>query len=292
MKLPADFSCKITGLKNEYISLIINNSEDIADIPKEETLINPIKTAEAIEKGDLIDYSKLENKNKTTPIFVPESINWTECPKEGKFSIIGSFNFEIEKKIEFILPIISPQNYTSNCSIDNSSTIKGEINCVIENELLEESLIFEQQIIRDGLKELFIIDRFQSKEKMNCSIGNITKDNETTDNIEDIEIIDKAIKRTKISISFRQIKHFIYKSGEISFMFFALITEKLKAGEKIKLFVNLIKANGEREDKSTEVICTLVNNITLDNEKSQQGDFNCSKKNLTEEYYSLRLNNS
>ena len=75
-------------------------------------------------------------------------------------------------------------------------------------------------------------------------------------------------------------------------MFFALITEKLKAGEKIKLFVNLIKANGEREDKSTEVICTLVNNITLDNEKSQQGDFNCSKKNLTEEYYSLRLNNS
>lgn len=250
------------------------------------------KTAKAIEKGDLIDYSKLENKNKTTPLFIPESINGTECAKEGKFKIIGSLNFEIENKSEFLLPLVSPEDYTSNCSIDKSSAGKGEINCVIKNELLEESLVLDSQIIRDGLKELFIIERFKSKEQMNCSIGNRTNDNELPDNIEDIEIIDRAIKRTKITISFRQIKQFIYKSGEISFMFFALITEKLSAGEKIKLLVNLIKANGEREEKSTEIICTLVNNITLDNGKSQQGDFNCSKKNLTEKYYSLRLNNS
>ena len=291
-KVQADFNCKITGLKNEYMSLIMNNSDDIGDIPKEETLLNPIKTAEAIEKGDLIDYSKLENKNKTITLFIPEGINGTMCPEEGKFKIIGSLDLDIDKRIEFILPLVSPKNYTSNCSIDKSSTGKGEINCIIEDELIEQPLIFDQKIIRDGLKELFILEKFKSEEVMNCSVGNRTDDNELPDNKEDIEIIDKAIERTKITITFRQIRQFIYKPGEISFLFFALVTKKLTAGEKIKLFVNLIKANGEREDKPTEVICTLVNNITLDNELSEQGDFNCFKANLTEEYYSLRLNNS
>ena len=293
-KQQADFSCKITGLKNEneYMSFIMNNSDDIGDIPKNETLLNPVKTSEAIKKGYLIDYSILENKNKTTPIFIPESINGSSCPEEGKFKIIGSLDFEIENKTEFILPLISPKNSISNCSIDKSFTGIGEINCVIEKELLNEPLSFNQKIIRDGLNELFILEKFKSKELMNCSIGNKTDDKEEPDDKEDIEIIDKAIERTKIVITFRQIRQFIYKPGEISFMFFALITEKLSAGEKIKLFVNLIKTNGEREDKPTEVICTLVNNITLDNEKSEQGDFICFKANLTEEYYSLRLNNS
>ena len=59
---------------------------------------------------------------------------------------------------------------------------------------------------------------------MNCSVGNTTKDSELPDNKEDIEIIDKEIERTKITITFKQIKQFVYNPGKIIFMFFALIT--------------------------------------------------------------------
>ena len=118
-QIQADFTCNITGLDKtkEYKSFILNSTDDIVGIPKEETLLDPIKTAEAIEKGYLIDFSKIENKNKFPPLFISESIDGSKCSEEGEFKIIGSLNVEIEKKIEFILPITSPKNYLSKCSI-------------------------------------------------------------------------------------------------------------------------------------------------------------------------------
>jgi SpoVK/Ycf46/Vps4 family AAA+-type ATPase len=59
-----DFKCTLSGLKEEYYSLRLNSSDYIAGIPDDETLLNPVLTAEAIERGDLLDYSLDENKGQ------------------------------------------------------------------------------------------------------------------------------------------------------------------------------------------------------------------------------------
>ena len=47
-----DFDCNITGLDEtkEYKSFILNRTDDIVGIPKDETLLDPVKTEEAIKK--------------------------------------------------------------------------------------------------------------------------------------------------------------------------------------------------------------------------------------------------
>ena len=100
--------------------------------------------------------------------------------------------------------------------------------------------------------------------------------------------IEEAEKRASIAISFRQINKFNYDSGTITFMLFTLISANLNKGHQIKLLVNLIKMNGEREDHFTEITCVLQQDVTyLD--QSIQGDFQCILSGLEEEYYSLRL---
>ena len=71
-------------------------------------------------------------------------------------------------------------------------------------------------------------------------------------------------------------------------MLYTLISANLNKGHQIKLLVNLIKASGEREDRTTEITCALQQEVTyLD--QSVQGDFKCILSSLEEEYYSLRL---
>ena len=59
-----DFECTLSGLEEEYYSLRLNSSDYIVGIPDDETLLNPVLTAEAIERGELIDYSLIENKGE------------------------------------------------------------------------------------------------------------------------------------------------------------------------------------------------------------------------------------
>jgi len=51
-----------SGLKEEYYSLRLNSFDNISGIPDDETLLNPVLTAEEIERGELLDYSLSENK--------------------------------------------------------------------------------------------------------------------------------------------------------------------------------------------------------------------------------------
>ena len=74
-QIQADFSCQLNGLTGTYTSFILSYSDNVAGIPKEEILLNPIKTNEAITGGYLLDYSVEENKGKLPSIFTPSSIN-------------------------------------------------------------------------------------------------------------------------------------------------------------------------------------------------------------------------
>ena len=387
----ADFDCVINGLDKEtkYKSIELNSSDYLIAIPQEKILLDPVKTNESIENGDLIDYSISKNSNKNQPLFIPELIDGTSCSESGKYKILGFLNNEIKTKIEFILKAKYPANYISKCIIDKSKAGKTEINCEIGNQLSGQPLIFDTQIIRKGLNELLTFVNIKS-DAMNCSKGNITlednpiiipvdktnistdklssdfnsdensfwpnytsdsnsyhENNETflngtekiseflIDNISDISnnsiidnnnetlltdqinnssnyssssdisstsdstlviepvyILDNALEKAKLKISFRQINNFIYNSGTIQFMLYALVTEPIKTGEEVKLNAYLIKANGEREDIVQEASCLLIKDVSPKEGESLQGDFNCSIKYLEEEYYSLKLINS
>ena len=282
-QVQADFSCNITLNETlNYTSFVLNHTNNVVGIPKDETLLNPVKTYEAIEKENLTDYSKEENKNKSVPLFIPELIDGSSCSEEGEFKIIGSLNTDIEQDIEFTLPMTYPQNYSSNCTIVKIAPGKGEMHCVVEKEFFGKPLIIEQQTIRDGLKELFTLKRIKSNNYLYCGYLDIKVKEDK----------EKAENRTKIPITFRQIKDFKSYPGGVTFMIFALITEKIKPIENITIFVNLIRGDREKEDETTEVICTLSKKISSEIGKPVQGEFICNKTGLEEEYYSLRLNSS
>ena len=284
-QIQANFSCNITVNETiNYTSFVLKSTNDVAGIPKDETLLNPVKTQEAIENGKLTDYLEEKNKNKFPPIFIPEKIDGTSCSEEGEFKIIGSLNAtEIKDDIiEFTLPMTYPQNYSSNCTIIKNNPGKGEIRCVLENELFGKPLIIEQQTIRNGLEELLTLKNIKSNNYLYC--GNI--------DIKEKVDREKAQNRTKIPITFRQIKNFTSYTGGITFMIFVLITKNIEPNETIILFVNLIKDNGEKEDEATEVKCFLSNNINNISYEIAQGEFICNKTGLIGSYSSLRLNSS
>ena len=118
----ADFSCKIPDLDEtktyEYFELY--DSEDIAGIPDEEVLLNPVKTQEAIDAGTLTEYSLEENKNKLPIYFQTESINGV-VSEEGEFTNVGTVVQEITEEIKFTLHLLYPGNYITECTIPNAS---------------------------------------------------------------------------------------------------------------------------------------------------------------------------
>ena len=422
----ADFKCTIGGLDEtkEYESVEISDSESIAGIPEDKTLLDPIKTRDAIELGQLLDYSLEENKSKLPVIFNTESINGEKCVEDAEFKIVGSADKEIETDLEFIIYLTYPSDNFAKCSISKAGPGKMEINCIMAHEVSGESIMFEQQVLRNGLKDFLTFKSVKSDKELNCASGNITEsdiptinydeehaishgssieseeisnntsiesndtsseinndstnqlidlngtdiynnksieettdgtdidnntitegtdidnntitdetdiDNNTTTDIdnntttdkqttdgtdtdnntttdeqtsknytliyegldnEEIVIVQEAIERANLAISFRQLNKFTYSSGTITFMFFGLITDFLKQGFEIKIFVNLIKISGEREDEAKEIICSLSDDISPPEGQSLQGSFKCTKSGLEEEYYSLRFNSS
>ena len=108
----------------------------IAGIPEDETLLNPVKTEEAISSWKLIDYSKEENQNSFQALFSAQSIN-DDVSEDGKYTITGKLNKEIEHDVEFILYLAFPH------------------------------MIIEQQVTRKGFIELFTFTGIESEGEFN-----------------------------------------------------------------------------------------------------------------------------
>ena len=60
-KKQADYKIIDLDKDKEYTFFEIHNSEQIADIPEDKTLLGPDKTAEAISNGQLLVFSDEEN---------------------------------------------------------------------------------------------------------------------------------------------------------------------------------------------------------------------------------------
>ena len=291
-KVQAEYTCTIANLddKKEFISLELSSSEDIAGIPEDKILLDPVKTEKAIKEGLILDFSLEENKNKLPIMFTPSSIDGSKCYEKGEFTIAGEIDGEIKDTLKFNIPVAYPEDSMTECNIDKTEKGEAEISCVIGKETIQKNLIFEQQILRNGLEELLTFGRIKSKNEMTCAEGNITIFDNGTDIIEtdlntnDTDKTDSPGRnetREDISISFRQINGFAFNKAEktVSIFLFALLTEEYTAKTEFTIEVNLIGDDGEMEEKTTELICLSEKDIKPSSEGHPiQGDFKCSAK--------------
>ena len=167
----ADFICQLTVDTSEtYTSFRFSHSDSIAGIPNEETLLDPVKTDEYINNKLLLNYTEEDNKEKLPIMFTPLEIDGSSCQKKGEFKISGTVSESVITKLNFNIPVTYPEEFITQCNIDADSS---EINCIIGNKLEDKLLKFEQQIIREGLKELLVIANVESSGNMNCIERNI-----------------------------------------------------------------------------------------------------------------------
>ena len=275
----ADFDCEIEDLDKtkEYESFELYDSKDIAGIPEDKILINPVKTKKAIKNGKLLDYSLEENKNKLSIYFTVESINGTVSEK-GEFIIVGTVNQEITEENKFNLKLAYPWKYMTKCIIPKAPAGKVEIVCQLHNSFSGHIMI-AQQVIRKGSKELFTITSFKSFEELHWNKDALPTDNTT----EEIISAEEAEKKLDISLSFRQINHFIFNptSHFITFYFFGITTQPIKASYQFIIELYLILSGGVMDTTLSEAICTLEQAVEPKG-KQAQADFSCKIPDLDE----------
>jgi len=138
----APFSCSISGLEKEYTSLEISYSKEIAGIPDDILLLDPVKTEHGIETNILTDFSE----NPSVPSsFTPGSVDVSKCPEKGELSISGEFDKALTTKVEFLIISSDLSLARFKCSISPGQSV---INCVSNDDInIRRSLIFEQQVI-------------------------------------------------------------------------------------------------------------------------------------------------
>ena len=153
-----NYSCEIQINNNDYSSFELSryNNINIEDIPEDKALLNPLKTDKAI-KDKIIGNFK-EN------IFNSSFIITKNCHNINEFRITGIFNGVLDKTINFTMKTF-PLEYILDCTLYKNLEEEAEIHCVVHDKIYLSDLIIEQQIIRDGLKELFIISKINSANK-------------------------------------------------------------------------------------------------------------------------------
>ena len=87
---------------------------------------------------------------------------------------------------------------------------------------------------------------------------------------------------SKLAISFRQLNNYelIRNENKITFLFYGMVSEDLPKGYIIKMDVNLIKNNIEKENDTRTAICFLKRGIDVKGNEPVQGDFSCVIENL------------
>ena len=284
----ADFECNITGLNEtqEYKSFKLYDSKDIAGIPEDEILLDPVKTEEAIKDGILLDYSLEENKNKFPIYFNTETIlpiNGTYSPEGLNINIEGNIKQEIENETKINITLTYPKNYTAECTIPKTPVGKAYIYCLLKSNI-SSFVIIEQQILRDGLNEFLTIASGKSAYEIEWNDHFFDNTTEFTP--------EEAEKKLNLGLSFRQINHFIFNptSHFISFYFFGITTRPIIASYKIIFQLYLILSGGIRDTTLSTATCTIGQAVDP-NGGQAQADFNCEIEDLdkTKEYESFEL---
>ena len=246
----APFKCEKKGLIESlvYTSLRLNSSDSIAGIPiDDETALNPALTDEAIENGEVKDFSD-PKEAEVPPSFTFESIKEEQCTKDGKFLIKGSLSEEKTIPAQFSIPLTYPEGITLTCSFEEK-----DIQCIADKEL-DDSIIIEQMIITEGSEELFILKKI-IQDSMKCENG----------------LKVQAEEKTNIAVSFRQVCNIEPISSGFSFFFAAFVNTNLPQSYELDINV-IIMIEGSPVKKVAK--CTLKEAVTVTG-APVQGDFEC-----------------
>ena len=229
-----DFKCTLSNLKEEYYALRLNSSEDIAGIPDDEILLNPVLTSEAIERGDLLDYSLDENKgqDKIPSTFKSMSVKEENCKTDGKLIIDGKLSKDVKNELKFDLPLTYPEGITLSCSLSSLKAGDSSISCQVDRTL-ESQIIIEQMTIKDGGEEVLTIESIVSEGNIICSDG----------------LLQEAEERTNLDVALRQVSQ-LKENGNNGFSFFlaALLTKAYAAGAELKINIVVI-IGGDKKEK-------------------------------------------
>ena len=266
-----DFKCTLSGLEEEYYSLRLNSSDNIAGIPDDETLLNPVLTAEAIERGELKDYSLSENKgqDKIPSTFKSQAVKEEKCKTEGKLTIEGKLSKEVKNELKFDLPLTYPEGITLSCSLSSLQAGDSSIICQVDRALGNDQVVIEQITIKDGGEEVLTIGGIASEENITCSDG----------------LLKEAEERTNIDVAFRQISKLKDNgSNGFSFFFAGLVTKAYKAGVELKIKI-VVLINGDKKEK--DVTCKLRSDVSPSEGTQIQGDFDCEATVESDEYKNI-----
>jgi len=268
----ADFKCTISSLTEQYYSLRLIRCDYIAGIPTDEILLDPVLTAQAIARGELLDYSLEENKgaDKIPALFNSESINSDKCKTDGTFSIQGSLSKELQNDLKFKVPLSYPSGIELTCSLAKG---EKEISCKLDREV-EDKIMIEQQVIKDGLLEVLLLGKVSTDDTVQCANA----------------LLLESEEKAKVKISFRQVSHF-EKNGRNGFNFFlaAFVSNSLVVNYQITIKIFVVIKGVKTEKEAT---CKLQSAVNPGENSSTQGDFLCEGKVEEEEYKEIDFEDS
>ena len=259
------FSCSIMSVPERVDSFVFHSSKNIASVPNDKGLLNPVITDERIARGEIYNASSADTSIEKLPSFTPKKIVYDKCKETGTFTLIGDISNKLDDILKFQLPLVGSEKITANCLInDTDKTKDAEIYCET-NEKFNQSIKISQNIIMDGKKESLIMEKYEFGERAECANYKI-------------KVVEQK-NSNPYPILFRQMCNFKPrdKNNKYSFFFAGLTDKKLPPNHIIKIIVYVfIKSGNEIRKKEKEIDCFLTSQIYPENGQFTQADFNCS----------------
>lgn len=259
------FSCSIISVPERVDSFVFHSSKNIASVPNDKGLLNPVITDQRIARGEIYNASSADTSIEKLPSFTPKKIVHNKCKETGTFTIIGDISNKLDDILKFQLPLVGSEKITANCFINNTDTIKDvEIYCET-NEQFNQTIKISQNIIMDGKKESLIMEKYELGERAECVNYKI-------------KVVEQK-NNNPYPILFRQMCNFKPrdKNNKYSFFFAGLTDKKLPTNHIIKMIVYIfIKSGGEIRKEEKEIDCSLTSQKEPENGKFTQADFDCN----------------
>ena len=227
------FACQIQG---DYDSIEIVSSDNIAGIPSDPNLLNPVITSIFIDTDSLI------YPETPAPQLVEQPI--IDYTKAGNGLLEFTINLRqadgnIKEGQSFKIKLLYPNGIILKFTITEINELTIKLDCEIDGEVIDQRLYVEQTaIVADG-KYLFILPGFKTE---------IITVNETI-------IISEgtASQRTQLTLSFGQTIGLDTTAN--TFIFFGFTTKSFDPYFQFTFLVKLIK-EGTEDSETVESTCS------------------------------------
>ena len=254
------YSCEVNNIEkpSQYSGIVFAYSADVDEISDDPNLQDPAITDE------LIKDRKVQDNSIVT--FNSESIDSTECEKNGKFEIKGKLNGKIDETLYLVLYLYLNGNTLENasCSVPKASWKQISISCEVKNNFRKSKISIPSHIIRnlETNETIINIASVNSEVESTCIIEPELTDSIETD-IEPTTVPDTTIIQDIISteLIFRQISHLEIdsSSNKIKLNLICFTVNNLHKNSYLTVVMKLIKINADNEEKNAT--CFLNNDI-------------------------------